>query len=136
MGTRADFYMGRGKDSEWLGSIGWDGYPEGIDDDLLQSTTPESFKAAVEAFLVKENGIFPYQGWPWPWDNSQTTDYAYAFEGGEVHASCFGHQWFDPKADEPSVEEGDNDGKPTSFPDMRGRQNLNLGPQSGVIVVS
>jgi hypothetical protein len=29
MGTRADFYVGRGKDAEWLGSVAFDGYPSG-----------------------------------------------------------------------------------------------------------
>lgn len=27
MGTRADFYIGRGENAEWLGSIAWDGDP-------------------------------------------------------------------------------------------------------------
>ena len=30
MGTRADFYIGKGTDAEWLGSIAWNGYPDGI----------------------------------------------------------------------------------------------------------
>jgi hypothetical protein len=29
MGTRADFYVGRGETAEWLGSIAWDGNPGG-----------------------------------------------------------------------------------------------------------
>ena len=27
MGTRADFYVGRGDAAEWIGSIAYDGYP-------------------------------------------------------------------------------------------------------------
>ena len=38
MGTRADFYVGRGESAEWLGSVAWDGNPRGIDDPVL--TTP------------------------------------------------------------------------------------------------
>jgi hypothetical protein len=30
MGTRADFYVGRGPDAEWLGSVAMDGYPSGV----------------------------------------------------------------------------------------------------------
>jgi hypothetical protein len=30
MGTRADFYVGRGETAEYLGSIAWDGYPDGL----------------------------------------------------------------------------------------------------------
>lgn len=32
MSTRADFYVGRGAEAEWIGSISWDGYPDGVDD--------------------------------------------------------------------------------------------------------
>lgn len=32
MGTRADFYVGRGEQAEWLGSIAWDGNPGAIFD--------------------------------------------------------------------------------------------------------
>jgi len=38
MGTRADFYVGMGKDAEWLGSVAWDGY-EWADRRLALSTT-------------------------------------------------------------------------------------------------
>jgi hypothetical protein len=37
MGTRADFYIGCGRDSEWIGSIAWDGYPDGLSDLLKKS---------------------------------------------------------------------------------------------------
>ena len=30
MGTRADLYIGRGTDAEWIGSVAWDGYPSGL----------------------------------------------------------------------------------------------------------
>lgn len=42
MGTRADFYVGRGESAEWLGSIAWDGYPSGIDyQDVLRPADEE-----------------------------------------------------------------------------------------------
>ena len=67
MGTRADFYIGRGEKAQWMGSIGWDGYPEAIDDELLNATTPETFLAALTAFWEKRNDVTrPDQGWPWP----------------------------------------------------------------------
>jgi hypothetical protein len=114
MGTRADFYVGRGESAEWLGSIAWDGYPDGID---------------------------PEMGWPWPWDDSGTTDYAYAFEDGAVYASSFGHAWFRPNPDapdfgEPEWDEHGNDlGSDATFPNMAERKAVTLGPRSGVIVV-
>ena len=30
MDERADFYVGRGEDAEWLGSITWNGYPKAL----------------------------------------------------------------------------------------------------------
>jgi len=35
---RADFYVGRGKDANWLG-VSLDGYPDGIPKELLKSQT-------------------------------------------------------------------------------------------------
>jgi hypothetical protein len=118
MGTRADFYVGRGETAEWVGSIAWDGYPEGImphaaekkrawvdgplmpaaakwpvGAHLFDATTEQEFRERVARFFeYREDVTLPENGWPWPWENSQTTDYAYAFDGGKVYASCFGHQ--------------------------------------------
>jgi hypothetical protein len=134
MGTRADFYVGRGEAAEWLGSIGWDGYPDGIDDAVKSATTLEEFQSALQHFVAsREDWTKPDDGWPWPWDNSRTTDYAYAFDGGKVWASCFGHEWFDATQKEP---DGNDAGRKTAvFPDMSGRKNVTLGRRSGVIVI-
>lgn len=144
MGTRADFYIGRGEAAEWLGSIAWDGYPSGIAghvhgtasgdtkrSPILTATSDSDFRAAVAKELARrEDGTTPDHGWPWPWENSRTTDFAYAFDGGAVWASCFGGAWFDPVTDEPG------DGDPVAvFPDMSSRQAVTLGKRSGVIVV-
>lgn len=102
MGTRADFYIGRGVDAEWLGSIAWDGYPSGIDKTLLRAKSDEGYRAALgEFFDGREDVTLPAAGWPWPWDDSSTTDYAYAFDGGKVWASSFGHKWFIATRKEP-----------------------------------
>jgi hypothetical protein len=94
MGTRADFYVGRGKNAEWLGSIAWDGYPDGVPEPLLKKRTEKTYRAAVEAILsTDESATRPKDGWPWPWDDSHTTDYAYAFDGGRVWGCPFGHYW-------------------------------------------
>jgi hypothetical protein len=135
MGTRADFYEGRGTDAEWLGSIAWDGYPEGLSDqpELLQATTAEGFKEAVAALLAeRDDGTTPDQGWPWPWENSRTTDYAYAFDSGSVWASYFGHSWFPATEQEPE----DETPKDAAFPDMSSRQRVTLGERSGLTVLA
>ena len=47
MGTRADFYIGSGKDAEWLGSVAFDGYEwdDNADCALMTATTPDEFPA-------------------------------------------------------------------------------------------
>jgi hypothetical protein len=134
MGTRADFYVGRGESAEWLGSIGWDGYPDGIDKQLLGCTSEAAFRHAVTEFLKdREDKTFPEDGWPWPWEDSCTTDYAYAFDGDKVHASCFGGGWFDPNVPQPDEAA---DKKVAVFPNMKNaKQREKFGPHSGVMVI-
>src|ERR1700690_1971601 len=108
MGTRADFYVGRGKDAEWLGSIAWDGYPDGIDAPLLAATTESRFRDEFSKFLApREDKTLPEHGWPWPWETSSTTDYAYCFDTVGVYASCFGGNWFVCRTPEAQPPEDD-----------------------------
>jgi hypothetical protein len=120
--------VGRGPDAEWLGSIGWDGYPDGIDRGVLESTSEAMFRAGVAAFLDREDGTKPEQGWPWPWNDSNTTDYVYAFTDGKVWA--WSTDWFDPLQPEPE----DVNERRQPFPDMSTRKNVTLGPRSGLVV--
>ena len=130
MGTRADFYVGRGSEAEWLGSIAWDGYPDGIDTLVLGATTEEQYRDAVREFLAREDATRPEMGWPWPWDDSNTTDYAYAFDRDRVWASGFGCEWFRPFVDEEPEDSGRQE-----FPDMTQHKVVTLGKRSGVIVI-
>lgn len=121
MGTRADFYVGRGRNAEWLGSIAWDGYPGGLPDDLLRLTSEGVYREHLARFFrTRDDATHPDDGWPWPWEDSRTTDYAYAFEAGRVWGSCFGREWF--PADEPEPE--DDRPKTAEFPDMTDRQRV------------
>jgi hypothetical protein len=141
MGTRADFYVGRGPEAEWLGSITWDGYPAGIDDPVFYPTTEHEYRTAVTNFLAARDDVtLPTEPWPWPWENSGTTDYAYAYDNGKVFASSFGHAWFevDPNAEcygEP--EDREDEGKMT-FPDMSSRMGStnHIMRKSGLITVT
>lgn len=134
MGTRADFYVGRGKEAEWIGSIANDGYPSGIEGAIKRATTELDFRAAVGLWLdIDDSSSRPDDGWPWPWDDSRTTDYAYAFDSGRVYASCFGGEWFDPLEVEPS-DDKEGRAKVAVFPDMSSRKNVTLGKRSGLIV--
>lgn len=131
MGTRADFYVGTGQSAEWLGSVPFHGYPDGIGVAVLTAGGENSFRHAVTALLA-ENGdraTTPEMGWPWPWNDSSGSDFAYCFDGKAVQVYCFGHHWPDQK--EPEEE----DGPKAEFPDMTERKNVTFGRRSGLIVV-
>jgi hypothetical protein len=133
MGTRADFY---GEGMEWLGSIAWDGHPPSIPVDVLRSTTDAVFRANVARMLAgRDDSTLPDRGWPWPWDDSRTTDFAYMVRDGAVCASNFGAPWF--AVDLADEDYGDsNDGQLPDFPDMRERKNVRWDQGSGVIIVN
>lgn len=150
MGTRADFYIGRGKDAEWIGSIAMDGYPAdeetsraGIPWRILRLTSEENFREAAVAYVNNQShGTIPDEGWPWPWDDSRTTDFAYAYDGGKVFASCFGRTWHDPIAhaqadsDEQECVSGEwSAAGKVDFPDMKPLKNVTTGVRSGLIIV-
>lgn len=139
MGTRADFYIGRGKQAEWLGSIAYDGYPDNVLKDgkrLGSATSPEEFKAALANEGAKEDHFTnPEQGWPWPWEDSQTTDYAYAFDEGQVWVSCFGRAWMTVRESLDENREQCAGGKEAVFPDMTDRQKVTYGKRGGILIV-
>lgn len=124
MGTRADFYMGRDAAAEWLGSIAWDGMD--IPDEIREAKTAEEYRQAVAEFLSgRDDATLPEMGWPWPWDDSGTTDCSYWFFEGRTWEEDDGHYasarpW-----------RGDR----IEYPDMSARKNVTLGARSGVIVV-
>ena len=141
MGTRADFYVGRGLEAEWIGSIAWDGYPDGVPEPVLTSTSEQDFRERVEAILAeKRSATRPEMGWPWPWEDSNTTDYAYAWDGG-VFICGFGRGWKTPGEYRDAVDSdaGLREDEPEAgdrcvFPDMSARMSVTLGPRSGVLV--
>ena len=133
MGTRADFYVGKGKDAEWLGSIGWDGYPDGIDDAVLHAADEASYRAAVASFFAKRDDVtLPERGWPWPWNDSATTDYSYWHFDGKTLGSCFGGGLFSCDQEQ---SEDDSDLEKPDMPDMSDRKNVAIGNRSGLIVI-
>lgn len=133
MGTRADFYVGRGEGTEWVASIAWDGYPEGIADGVLAATDETSYRSALQLFLEpREDTTWPADGWPWPWEDSNTTDFAYALHDGCVWASCFGHPWQRATEWDDDVEDGDV----PVFPNMKDVQKVDYGKRSGVMFIS
>jgi hypothetical protein len=95
MGTRADFYVGIGPSAEWIGSTSFDGDPEGLGAGPLAAQDETSFRAEVEAMLTDPSLLTtrPSEGWPWPWEDSRTSDFAYAWTDRGPLLSAYGHQW-------------------------------------------
>ncbi len=138
MGTRADFYINRGKEAKWIGSIAWDGYPSAISKEVLKAKTETDF---IEAFnnFVKDRDDYtdPSMGWPWPWNDSTTTDYAYAFDmiDNKVYVSCFGGTWSTPSKYNPK---NNHRNKKELFPDMSRIKKVALdgsGNRSGLMIL-
>lgn len=140
MGTRADFYIGRGKDAEWLGSVAWDGHPENFRPIMIQ-VTEKGFREMVAKELAgRDDATLPEHGWTWPWNDSGTTDYAYAFDDGKAYTTCFGDRW-GTLADYEKECASDDEYKEAKaalpraeFPDMSERKNVTLGKRSGVLI--
>jgi len=143
-GKRADFYVGKGAEAEWIGSIALDGYRDGIDDQILQCTSPEAFRHAVKSFLgERDHATTPEQGWPWPWNTSATTDCSYWHFGGKTWESISGHfvDCYAP-CDQPELDEEEPDYEEQiaaleriNYPDMETKKNVTMGPRSGLIVI-
>lgn len=94
MGTRADFYVGTGKEAEWIGSISYDGDPDGSPSRAVRARTEGQYRKRVEELMTERDNIStrPSEGWPWPWKDSHTTDYAYTWSGGHPRLTG-GRRW-------------------------------------------
>lgn len=135
MGTRADFYMGRGENAEWLGSIAWDG--DDLAPSIRKAKNQHEFREAVSKFLTsRDDSTLPEMGWPWPWNDSRTTDYAYAFDKRKVWASNYGKGWHSPETVNDGADEFEiKDGPRCAFPDMQSVKNVTFGERSGVMII-
>lgn len=115
MGIRADFYVGKNKEAEWIGSVAYGGYKfdENKKHPIAMAKTEEEYRKAVESELSKrDDATTPEMGWPWPWNDSGMTDYAYYFKDGLV--GC--EDW-------------------ESYPDMSKVKNVTYGSRSGIMIV-
>lgn len=129
MGTRADFYVGTGQNAEWLGSVGYDGYKWQEDPNcpLMAATTENEFRNAVRDIAEsRDDWTSPEMGWPWPWDNSFTTDRTYSFVDGKTQDYDWGCL--------PTEDEDAERVKTVEWPNMKDRKNVALGSRSGLMV--
>ena len=112
MGTRADFWIGIGSTAEWIGSISFDGNPDGVPSPLFDAKTEAQFRRLAARVLdgcEKERAPFtrPTEGWPWPWEDSRTTDYAYAWVPFDAEAVSVAR---DAAIESVAAHEGDKGG--------------------------
>lgn len=114
MSTRADFYVGRGLSSTWVGSIGHDAFVENLEPYFQDVATEADFRAALARVFADYGEISADNGWPWPWSSSKGTGTVLAFDDGRVWVSLLDQPWA-PLADWEA--EG---GMPCVFPDMVG----------------
>ncbi len=138
MGTRADFYIGKGKDAEWIGSIAWDGCRDGIDKQILNCESSAAFRHAVESFFANRDDVtLPEQGWPWPWNTSSTSDCSYWFFNDQVWDEFQDHYapCSQPEATDENWDVFADDLDSIDYPDMSAIQNVTFGRGSGLIVI-
>ena len=100
MGTRADFYIGI-REPRWIGSLQFDGFPWSIACKILIQVNETMYEETVIEYLKLKRGIIPSDGdaWPWPWEDSQMSDYSYFFSKayGKVFAYSMSEKIvFDP----------------------------------------
>lgn len=93
MGTRADFYIGRGESAEWLGSVSYEGRPENYPH-ILKATSEQEFRDAVSQLTERGDAYFPPEDkWPWSWNDSRQTDYTISWDEGRLWIAKFGRGW-------------------------------------------
>lgn len=142
MGTRADFFVGIGPDAEWIGSTSYDGHPTHWGREPLVACTEDEFRAAVELMLAtRENSLMtrPSEGWPWPWNDFRTTDYAYAWDParGVARVASFGRAWVtlaQMSADPECLYAGDRL-RDDEVPDMRRVPRGDVAGKSGLMLL-
>ena len=146
MGTRADFYLGKGEGAEWLGSSAWDGHYQTMEElGIANAATEKAYLEAVNARLSEDDGTRPKDGWPWPWESSHTTAVSYTWADGKVWISHWGRQWqtldelkAHDRENERRLEAGEDelpDLPKVPFPDMTERKRVTLGKRSGVLII-
>ncbi|HET6610148.1 MAG TPA: hypothetical protein VFG62_26020 [Rhodopila sp.] len=95
MGTRAQFFIGDPQDIQgrvWLGTVGWDGYPDGDMAPLADCSTEQRFREVLNDIVSKRRDYCDpnTNDFPFPWkDDLFLTDCTYAFRDGAVYFNYF-----------------------------------------------
>jgi hypothetical protein len=78
---RADFYtLDEDRGMVWLGSVTKFGDPSMVPAEILIQNGLQNFEFELDDYLeCHPYGVKASEGWPWEWEDSQMTDYAYLF---------------------------------------------------------
>lgn len=87
MSIRCDFYLGRGAQAVYLGSIGHGAHAEEMAERFTGVQDPSSFEERLRNVFAEYGEIPASHGWPWPWETSETTDTVIAFDAGRCWAA-------------------------------------------------
>lgn len=97
---KADFYVGMGRDADWIGSISRCGSVYEISTPILLQVNRVMYEELVIEYIKFCEGLVANHicQWPWQWPDSQMTDYSYFFlpEFEKVYVSIGGHDLLDP----------------------------------------
>lgn len=86
MSTKADFYVGVGKNAEWIGSIVHNADPDEFDDPILTARSEKVFRLAIKELLDNRcDSIYPGSPKAQPLGNN-AADYTYYFNKFQVRA--------------------------------------------------
>ncbi|UUV28588.1 hypothetical protein NQK81_27835 [Amycolatopsis roodepoortensis] len=120
--TTHDFYLGRGQDADWLGSVRLGTRNDRWLDEITRARSAGGFITLVALFLrtarIHEAGevALGNREWPWPWPTSHGTDFTHAFDTDAVWTARRGDRW-SLRADQ-YIPPGPDE-TPLEFPPMR-----------------
>ena len=92
----------------------------------MSSRNPQEFKENVtNEIKSRKDGTLKNMGWPWPWNDSRTTDYSYVFDTKRSKIDIFEYGRINGQGEELNI-----------FPDMSEIMNVALNSRSGLIYVN
>ena len=97
---KADFYVGVGRQADWIGSVAKCGEIWAVSTPILLQVNKTMYEELVIEYINFCEGIVANHvcQWPWPWADSKMTDYSYIFipEHEKVYMSIEGGDLLDP----------------------------------------
>ena len=97
---KADFYVGQGRQAEWIGSVSKCGEVWEVSPKIFLHVNQTMYEEAVIEYINFCEGIVANHScqWPWEWSDGRMTDYSYFFlpEQEKVYMSIEGGILLDP----------------------------------------